>query len=49
MKLGKGVFKEKIAKHDLAKAELDTLRKTILPNHNDIKQAKTLQTDLDKK
>ena len=31
MKLGKGpVFKEKIAKHDLAKKELDTLQKNNL-------------------
>ncbi len=51
MKLGKGpVFKEKIAKHDLAKAELDTLRKN---NITKIafreKKTKTLQADLDKK
>lgn len=51
LKLGKGpVFKEKIAKHDLAKAELDTLRKNnaakITANE---KQAQTLQADLDKK
>jgi len=51
MKLGKGpVFKEKIAKHDLAKKELDTLRKTneakIVENE---KKTKTLQADLDKK
>jgi len=50
-KLGKGpVFKEKIAKHDLSKKELDTIRKNnlakiaVLENGN-----KTLQTDLDKK
>ena len=51
MKLGKGpVFKEKIAKHDLAKSELDTLRKNNLAKSaaND-KKAATLQTDLDKK
>ena len=51
MKLGKGpVFKEKIAKHDLAKSELDTLRKNNLAKiaAND-KKAATLQTDLDKK
>lgn len=51
MKLGKGpVFKEKIAKHDLAKSELDALRKTNLAKiaDNDSK-AKTLQADLDKK
>ena len=51
MKLGKGpVFKEKIEKHNLAKAELDTLRKTNLAKiaEND-KTAKILQTDLDKK
>jgi hypothetical protein len=51
MKLGKGpVFKEKIAKHDLAKSELDTLRKNNLvkiAEHE--KKAKTLQADLDKK
>jgi len=51
LKLGKGpVFKEKIAKHDLAKAELEALRKTNLAkiSENDAK-AKTLQADLDKK
>ncbi len=51
MKLGKGpVFKEKIAKHNLAFAELDTIKKRnlakIVVNE---KNAKTLQTDLDKK
>ncbi len=51
MKLGKGpVFKEKIAKHNLASSELDTIRKKNLAmiaekeNKN-----KTLQADLDKK
>ena len=50
-KLGKGpVFKEKIAKHDLAKKELDTLQKTNLAKIAALdKTAKTLQTDLDKK
>lgn len=50
-KLGKGpVFKEKIAKHDLAKAELDVLRKTNLDKIAELeKTAKTLQADLDKK
>jgi len=51
MILGKGpVFKEKIEKHDLAKAELSALRKTNLDKiaEND-KKAKTLQIDLDKK
>ena len=51
MKLGKGpVFKEKIAKHDSAKSELDALRKTNEAKiaENDQK-AKTLQADLDKK
>jgi len=51
MKLGKGpVFKEKIAKHNLASAELDSLRKTNLAKIavND-KKAITLQADLDKK
>jgi len=51
MKLGKGpVFKEKIAKHDLASAELDTIRKNNLAKIaiND-KKAKDLQADLDKK
>jgi hypothetical protein len=51
MKLGKGpVFKEKIAKHNLASAELDSIRKTNLAKIaiND-KKAITLQTDLDKK
>ena len=51
LKLGKGpVFKEKIAKHDLAKAELDTLRKNNLTKIADReKKSKTLQADLDKK
>ena len=50
-KLGKGpVFKEKIAKHDLAKQELDTLQKTNLAKIAEMeKNTKTLQTDLDKK
>ncbi|NHM06713.1 DUF4407 domain-containing protein [Flavobacterium sp. CYK-4] len=51
MKMGKGpVFKEKIAKHDQAKAELDTLRKnnlTKIAEHE--KKIKTLQADLDQK
>jgi hypothetical protein len=51
LKLGKGpVFKDKIAKHDLAKSELDTLRKNnaakIAANDSKIK---ILQSDLDKK
>ncbi len=50
-KLGKGpVFKEKIAKHDLAKAELDTLRKNNLIKIAEAeKSSKTLQTDLEQK
>jgi hypothetical protein len=50
-KLGKGpVFKEKIAKHDLAKKELDTLQKTNLAKIATMeKNTKTLQIDLDKK
>ncbi|WP_310379588.1 DUF4407 domain-containing protein [Flavobacterium sp.] len=51
MKLGKGpVFKEKIAKHNLASTELDSLRKTNLAKMaiND-KNTQTLQADLDKK
>ena len=50
-KLGKGpVFKEKIAKHDLAKKELDTLQKNNLAKIAEKeKKAKTLQADLDKK
>ena len=50
-KLGKGpVFKEKIAKHDLAKQELDTLQKANLAKIAEMeKNTKTLQTDLDKK
>jgi hypothetical protein len=51
MKLGKGpVFKEKIAKHNLASAELDSIRKTNLAKIavND-KKSSTLQADLDKK
>ncbi|MCL6462438.1 MAG: DUF4407 domain-containing protein [Flavobacterium micromati] len=50
-KLGKGpVFKEKIGKHDLASAELDTLRKNNLVTiaEKEIK-TKILQADLDKK
>jgi hypothetical protein len=50
-KLGKGpVFKEKIAKHDLAKKELDTLQKANLTKIAEKEaKGKTLQTDLDKK
>lgn len=50
-KLGKGpVFKEKIAKHDLAKKEMDTLQKTNLAKIAEMeKNTKTLQNDLDKK
>ncbi|MFV8269335.1 DUF4407 domain-containing protein [Flavobacterium sp. GT2N3] len=50
-KLGKGpVFKEKIAKHDLAKKELDTLQKTNLSKIAEMdKKSQTLQADLDKK
>jgi Domain of unknown function (DUF4407) len=50
-KLGKGpVFKEKIAKHDLAKKELDTLQKANLTKIAEKEaKAKTLQADLDKK
>ncbi len=50
-KLGKGpVFKEKIAKHDLAKAELDTLRKNNLVKIVEAETStKTIQRDLDKK
>lgn len=50
-KIGKGpVFKEKIAKHNLAKQELDTLLKNNLVKIAE-KEAiiKTIQTDLDKK
>ena len=51
MKLGKGpVFKEKIAKHDLARREFDTLRSINLTKIADIEQKnKTLQADLEKK
>lgn len=51
MKLGKGpVFKEKIAKHDLARKELDTLQKNNLEKIATLeKTSQTLQTDLDKK
>lgn len=51
MKLGKGpVFKEKIAKHDLAKAELDTLRKNnLIKMAEREKKIKTIQTDLEKR
>lgn len=51
MKLGKGpVFKEKIAKHNLASAELDTLRKNNLVKITEKEKLnKNLQADLDKK
>ncbi|MBA0882818.1 DUF4407 domain-containing protein [Flavobacterium undicola] len=51
MKLGKGpVFKEKIAKHNLASTELDTIRKNNLAKIAEKEnQNKTLQADLDKK
>ncbi|AOZ99513.1 DUF4407 domain-containing protein [Flavobacterium commune] len=51
MKLGKGpVFKEKIAKHNLASAELDTIRKNnLIKIAEKENQNKTLQADLDKK
>ena len=51
MKLGKGpVFKEKIAKHNLEKAALDTIQKTNLAKIAEKEaKAKTLQADLDKK
>ncbi|MBC7607182.1 MAG: DUF4407 domain-containing protein [Burkholderiales bacterium] len=51
MKLGKGpVFAEKIAKHDLANAELDTLRKNNLSKIALLeKKSETLQNDLNKK
>ncbi|HMI08167.1 MAG TPA: DUF4407 domain-containing protein [Flavobacterium sp.] len=51
MKLGKGpVFKEKIAKHDLERAKLDTIRKSNLAKIAlNEQKAKTLQADLDKK
>lgn len=50
-KLGKGpVFKEKIAKHDLSKKDLDTLQKTNLAKIAVLeKENKKLETDLDKK
>lgn len=50
-KLGKGpVFKEKIAKHNLASAELDTIRKNNLTKIAEKENLnKTLQADLDKK
>jgi hypothetical protein len=50
-RLGKGpVFKEKIAKHNLASKELDTIRKNNLSKIAVLeKGTKTLQTDLDKK
>ncbi len=51
MKIGKGpVFKEKIAKHDLAKSELDTLRKNNLAKiAANEKKAVSMQADLDQK
>ena len=50
-KLGKGpVFKEKIAKHNLAAAQLDTIRKTnLLKIAEKESKSKLLQADLDKK
>lgn len=50
-KLGKGpVFKEKIAKHDLAKQELDSLQKNNLAKIAIMEQQSSLlQADLDKK
>lgn len=50
-KIGKGlVFKEKIAKHDLAKKELDTLQKANLSKIAEKEaKTKTLQADLDNK
>lgn len=50
-KLGKGpVFKEKIAKHDSSKKELDTLQKTNLAKIAVLeKENKKLEADLDKK
>jgi hypothetical protein len=50
-RIGKGpVFKEKIAKHDLASTELDTIRKNNLAKIAVLeKGTETLQTDLDKK
>ncbi|HMK06799.1 MAG TPA: DUF4407 domain-containing protein, partial [Flavobacterium sp.] len=51
MKMGKGpVFKEKIAKHNLVSAELDTIRKknTALIAEKE-KKTKEMQADLDKK
>ncbi|MGL2992589.1 DUF4407 domain-containing protein [Flavobacterium sp. TSSA_36] len=50
-KLGKGpVFKEKIAKHDLSKKELDTLQKNNLAKVAMLeKENKKLEADLDKK
>ena len=51
LKLGKGpVFKEKIAKHNLASAQLDTIRKNNLEKIGEKeKTAAVLQADLDKK
>lgn len=51
LKLGKGpVFKEKIAKHNLASEQLDTIRKTNLAKITiKEKEATALQADLDQK
>lgn len=51
MKLGKGpVFKEKIAKHNLASTQLDTIRKNNLAKITEKEnKGKLLQADLDKK
>ncbi|HSD09037.1 DUF4407 domain-containing protein [Flavobacterium sp.] len=50
-KMGKGpIFKEKIAKYNIASGELDTIRKNNLAKIAVLeKSSKTLQTDLDKK
>lgn len=51
MKMGKGpIFKEKFSQHQIAKAELDTIRKNNLAKISEKeKTTKTLQADLDKK
>ena len=50
-KIGKGpIYKEKASKYDLAKSELDTLRKNNLAKISELeKKSKTVQADLDKK
>ena len=51
MKMGKGpIYKEKVAKHDLARSELDVIRKNNLAKISEMEsKGAVLQSDLDKK